>query len=80
VLGPPDPETGALTHYDPHSFVDRVRKVGAISKGSPMPWDTFKQMTDSDLESIFLYLRSLPPTHRLTGPGRRPAGWKPQQG
>jgi hypothetical protein len=45
-----------------------------------MPWDTFKQMTDSDLESIFLYLRSLPPTHRLTGPGRRPAGWKPQQG
>ena len=76
----PDPETGALTHYDEQSFVERVRKIGAVSKGSPMPWDNFKQMTDSDLKSIFSYLRSLPPTKRLTGPGRRLAGWTPEQG
>jgi mono/diheme cytochrome c family protein len=73
----PDPETGALARYDEQSFIDRFRKVGAISKGSPMPWDNFKQMTDSDLKSIFAYLRSLPPTKHLTGPGRRPKGWKP---
>jgi mono/diheme cytochrome c family protein len=76
----PDPETGALTHYDEQSFVERVRKIGAVSKGSPMPWDNFKQMTDSDLKSIFAYLRSLPPTKRFTGPGRRPTGWKPEKG
>jgi len=76
----PDPETGALARYDEQSFVDRVRKVGAVSKGSPMPWDNFKQMTDGDLKSIFAYLRSLPPTKRFTGPGRRPTGWQPEKG
>jgi mono/diheme cytochrome c family protein len=76
----PDPDTGALARYDERIFVDRVRKVGAVSKGSPMPWDNFKQMTDSDLRSIFAYLRSLPPTKRFTGPGWRPKGWKPEKG
>lgn len=76
----PDPETGALANYDEQGFIDRVRKIGAISRGSAMPWDNFKQMTDSDLKSIFAYLRSLPPTKRFTGPGRRPAGWKPVKG
>jgi mono/diheme cytochrome c family protein len=76
----PDPETGVLAAYDEQSFIDRVRKVGAISKGSSMPWDNFKQMTDSDLKSIFAYLRSLPPTKHVTGPGRRPSGWRPNKG
>lgn len=76
----PDPETGVLAGYDERAFIDRVRKIGAVSKGSSMPWDNFKQMTDSDLKSIFLYLRSLPPTKRFTGPGRRKAGWKPDKG
>lgn len=76
----PDPETGVLARYDEQSFIDRIRKIGAVSKGSSMPWDNFKQMTDSDLKSIFAYLRSLPPTKRFTGPGRREAGWKPAKG
>jgi hypothetical protein len=38
--------TGALANYDEQRFVDRVRKVGAVSIGSPMRWDNFKQMTD----------------------------------
>jgi mono/diheme cytochrome c family protein len=76
----PDPETGVLANYDEQSFVDRVRKVGAVSRGSSMPWDNFKQMTDSDLKSIFAYLRSLPPTKRFTGPGWRPKGWTPKAG
>ncbi len=72
----PDLETGVLARYNEQDFVDRVRKIGAVSRGSPMPWDNFKQMTDSDLKSIFAYLRSLPPTKRFTGPGYRPKGWK----
>jgi mono/diheme cytochrome c family protein len=76
----PDPETGVLFNFTEDSFVDRVRKVGAVTRGSPMPWDNFKQMTDEDLKSIFSYLRSLPPTRRLTGPPRRKRGWKPDNG
>jgi len=76
----PDPETGVLANWDEQAFILRVRKVGAVSKGSPMPWDNFKQMTDSDLKSIFAYLRSLPPTKRATGPGWREKGWKPEKG
>lgn len=76
----PDPETGVLVQYDEQGFINRIRNVGAISKGSSMPWDNFKQMTDADLKSIFAYLRSLPATKRFTGPGRRPAGWKPDKG
>jgi mono/diheme cytochrome c family protein len=75
----PDPETGALTHYDEQSFIERFRVIGAASRGTVMPWDNFKQMTDSDLKSIFAYLRSLPPTKRSTGPTRRATGWKPDK-
>jgi mono/diheme cytochrome c family protein len=76
----PDPETGVLANLDEQAFVDRVRKVGALTRGSSMPWDNYKQMTDSDLKSIFAYLRSLPPTKRFTGPPRRPRGWKAAKG
>lgn len=79
-MGGPSDRPGALAHYDEQSFIDRFRKLGAVSRGTVMPWDNFKQMTDSDLKSIFAYLRSLPPTKRFTGPTRRPSGWKPDKG
>ncbi len=74
----PDPETGALGSYDEAAFLDRFRNVGGASRGTQMPWASFKQMTDSDLKSIFRYLRSLPPTKHATGPTRRRRGWKPE--
>lgn len=74
----PDPETGVLANFaDEQQFVDRVKKVGATNRGTQMPWDNFKQMTDEDLKSIFRYLKSLPPVKHATGPTRRAAGWKP---
>jgi mono/diheme cytochrome c family protein len=73
----PDPETGALNSFTEDAFVDRFKKVGAISRGSDMPWDNFKQMTDDDLKSIFRYLKQVPPTKHATGPSRRKRGWKP---
>lgn len=76
----PDPETGVLASFTEESFIDRVRKVGAITRGTTMPWDNFKQMTDEDLKSIFQYLRSVPPAKRATGPTRRKRGWKPEKG
>lgn len=76
----PDPETGALASFDEAAFINRFRNVGAVTRGTVMPWANFKQMTDSDLKSIFGYLRSLPPTKHATGPARRPRGWKPEKG
>lgn len=73
----PDPETGAITAFTEDAFVDRIKKVGAISRGTDMPWDNFKQMTDDDLKSIFRYLKTLPPIKHATGPSRRKRGWKP---
>ncbi len=71
----PDPETGVLAKFaTDQDFIDRVRKVGMTAKGSPMPWDNFKRMTDDDLRSIFLYLSSVPKVRRATGPTRRPKG------
>jgi mono/diheme cytochrome c family protein len=80
IVGPnltPDPETGVLAAFDERAFIDRIRNVGAVSKGTNMPWANFAKMTDSDLKSIYRYLKSLPPTKHVTGPGRRPKGWKP---
>jgi mono/diheme cytochrome c family protein len=73
----PDPETGAITAFTEDAFVDRIKKVGALARGSDMPWDNFKQMTDDDLKSIFRYLKSLPPIKHATGPSRRKRGWTP---
>lgn len=71
----PDPETGVLSGYNtPSEFIDRFRKVGRTTKGSPMPWENFKRMTDADLESLFLYLKSIPPVKHKTGPSRRIKG------
>lgn len=71
----PDPETGALAGYTtPAQFVDRFRKVGRSTKGSPMPWENFQRMTDADLESLFLYLKSISPVRHRTGPSIRKKG------
>jgi hypothetical protein len=42
-----------------------------------MPWETYRNMTREDLESLWLWVQSIPPTKRITGPLRREAGWKP---
>jgi mono/diheme cytochrome c family protein len=71
-----DPDTGHLTEWSKEQFTKRL-KAGRVYKGSPMPWETYRNMTDADLESLWLYLESLPPTKNLVGPPRRKAGWKP---
>jgi mono/diheme cytochrome c family protein len=73
----PDPKTGRITQWSEDAFVQRFRG-GRVVKSSPMPWENFKLMTDSDLRSIYQYLKSLPPTERLTGPPHRKKGWAPE--
>jgi mono/diheme cytochrome c family protein len=70
----PDPETGWITTWTEDAFVARFR-AGRVYAGSKMPWESFTQMTDEDLRSLYQYLHGLPPVKRVIGPPRRPVGW-----
>jgi mono/diheme cytochrome c family protein len=71
----PDPETGHITAWTQEQFMKRFR-TGRVYKASPMPWESYRNMTDADLESIWLYLRQLPPTRKKIGETRRKADEK----
>ncbi len=72
----PSPEGGHITAWDEEAFVSRF-KAGMVQRGTKMPWDNFKQMTDDDLRSIYRYLRTVPPVTTQPYPTRRLKGWKP---
>lgn len=72
----PDPETGHITAWDEDQFVRRFQ-AGRVLKTSKMPWEAFREMTESDLRSIYRYLRSLPPTKNPIGPTHRKVGTQP---
>lgn len=75
----PDPETGHMAKWDEDAFVKRFQG-GRVYKGSKMPWDNFKQMTEDDLRSIYRYLKTVPAVKNATGPTYRKADWKPSDG
>jgi mono/diheme cytochrome c family protein len=72
----PDVDTGHITAWTEEQFVARF--IGATKNtdfhGTKMPWPSFALMTDSDVRSVYRYLRTLPPTRNVTGPTRRLAG------
>jgi mono/diheme cytochrome c family protein len=72
----PSKKFGVMAQWDQGTFVGRF-KAGRVIKNSEMPWENFRQMDDSDLISLYLYLRSLPPVDHEAGPSYRPKGWKP---
>ncbi|MBI2377375.1 MAG: hypothetical protein HYV07_25460 [Deltaproteobacteria bacterium] len=72
----PHPKTGHITAWTEDAFVARF-KSGRIYKGSKMPWESFSQMTEADLRSVYRFLRTVPPVDHAIGPSRREAGWKP---
>lgn len=55
----PDPTTGHIQAWSEDVFVARFKN--AVPTASPMPWGSFRQMSDDDLRAIYRYLRSLPP-------------------
>ncbi|MFT3705275.1 MAG: cytochrome c [Agriterribacter sp.] len=40
-------------------FIDRIR-MGKLIPQSPMPWNSFKRMTDVELKAVYKYLQSIP--------------------
>jgi mono/diheme cytochrome c family protein len=65
----PDARTGILAGWTEERFKARFRR-GASRPWSPMPWGPFSRMTDFDLESLFMYLHSLPPIGKDNPPPR----------
>jgi hypothetical protein len=63
----PDPETGVLTNWSEDSFVE-VMKSGAAFPDSPMPWGSYRRMTETDLRALCRYLHALAPVRRDNGP------------
>jgi mono/diheme cytochrome c family protein len=60
----PDEETGTGA-WDVNMFIKALRTGRHLGAGRPilppMPWQSYSQMTDRDLEAIFAYLRTIPP-------------------
>jgi mono/diheme cytochrome c family protein len=65
----PDPQTSIMAGWSEAQFIERMR-AGRQQKGSPMPWECYRLMTDNDLKSIYAHLQQLPPTEKAIGPTR----------
>lgn len=59
------PDPSGISYYDEALFVRVLRTghVGARALNPPMPWWTFRNMSDQDLKSIFAYLQTVKPIH-----------------
>ena len=53
----PDP-SGRIYNWSKQNFIDRFR-MGKLIPKSPMPWNSFKRMTDGELTAIYNYLKTV---------------------
>jgi mono/diheme cytochrome c family protein len=51
--------TGRIFGWSKDMFISRFR-MGKLIHKSPMPWNSFKRMTDDELTAIFNYLHTIP--------------------
>ena len=63
----PDPTTGRLAKFTEDDFVARFR-AGPALEGTPMPWQSFRNLNEDDLRAIYRYLNTLPPVVNDVGP------------
>jgi mono/diheme cytochrome c family protein len=52
--------SGRIFNWSKQNFIDRFR-MGKLLPKSPMPWNSFRGMTDDELTAIFHYLKNLKP-------------------
>lgn len=57
----PTPDSSSrIFGWTKETLITRFR-AGRLIKRSPMPWNSFKRMTDTELSAIYYYLRTLKP-------------------
>ena len=54
--------TGRTWKWSQEAFIARFRN-GKLLPGTPMPWNSFKQMSDNDLKAIYNFLQTLKPVN-----------------
>ncbi len=67
----PDLETGHIVNWSEDQFVARFKK-GTLIYRTPMDWEMYARMSDTDLRAIYRYLMSLEPVENATGPIVKP--------
>ena len=67
----PDALTSPIGAWTEEAFVARFRQ-GPLIPGTPMPWGGYARLRDTDLRSLYRYLRTLPPVTNRTGPPLQP--------
>ena len=60
-------KTGRITNWDEEQFLGRFA-AGVGIRQSHMPWRQFQKMSESDLRSIYRYLKTLQPVENDPGP------------
>ncbi len=75
------PDATGLGNWTEDMFVGALRTGKHAGNGRPilppMPWQGIGQLTDTDLKSIFAYLKTLPPVDNIVPQPVPPAGPKP---
>lgn len=62
------PDPSGISRYTPQRFIEVMRtgRSGGRAINSAMPWHFYRNMTDADLNAIFVYLKALPAvSHRI---------------
>ena len=54
--------SGKIFNWSKELFIERFR-MGKLIPKSPMPWNSFKRMTDDELTAIYHFLRTLKPVN-----------------
>ncbi len=68
----PDSATGVITNLSEDQFVSLIQG-GASFPDSPMPWGSYRRMTETDIRALYQYLHSLAPVYRDNGPSMQTA-------
>jgi mono/diheme cytochrome c family protein len=63
----PAPGSALSKFPDRETFVARFQRGGVHHPGSPMPWETFSQMSAADIGALYEYLHSIAPQPGPTG-------------
>lgn len=64
----PDKETGRIAYWPQDVFIKRFR-AGGVIPGSPMPWEAFSRMSDSDFKALYKFFSTLKPVVSHTPSG-----------
>ncbi len=64
-------ESGLTGMWDEEQFVKRLKSGARVHVGSHMPWESYAGMTDSDVRSVYRYLKTVKPADNPVGETRR---------